>query len=77
VGIPAADLPHIFERFRRGVNVAGRVEGTGVALASARAIVEGHGGSIAAESAEGEGSTFTVRLPLRPPELSGSAKEAR
>jgi signal transduction histidine kinase len=77
VGIPAADLPHIFERFRRGSNVLGRVEGTGIGLASARAIVEQHGGSIAVESVEGEGSTFTVRLPLRPPELPGAAEEAR
>ena len=34
VGIPAADLPHIFERFRRGGNVVGRIPGTGVGLAS-------------------------------------------
>jgi signal transduction histidine kinase len=77
VGIPAADLPHIFDRFRRASNVVGRVEGTGIGLASARAIVERHGGSIAVESVEGEGSTFTVRLPLRPPQLPGTAKEAR
>lgn len=62
-GIPAADLPFIFERFRRGSNVEG-VSGTGVGLTAARQIVELHGGSIGVESAEGEGSTFTVRLPL-------------
>ena len=66
VGVPAADLPHIFERFQRAGNVAGRIEGTGVGLASARHIVEQHGGSIAVESVEGAGSTFTVRLPLTP-----------
>ncbi len=66
VGVPAADLPHIFERFQRAGNVAGRIEGTGIGLASARHIVEQHGGSIAVESVEGAGSTFTVRLPLAP-----------
>ena len=64
VGIPARDLPHVFEWFRRASNVEGRIQGSGVGLASARMIVEQHGGSIAAESREGEGSTFTVRLPL-------------
>jgi PAS domain S-box-containing protein len=64
VGIPAADLPHIFERFRRGGNVIGQIEGTGLGLAGAAHIVRQHGGTIAAESEEGSGATFTVRLPL-------------
>ena len=64
IGVPAADLPHIFERFRRGSNVAGRIGGTGIGLAGVRALVEDHGGTIAVESQEGVGSTFTVRLPL-------------
>jgi PAS domain S-box-containing protein len=64
IGIPAADLPHLFERFRRGGNVA-NIGGTGIGLAGAKQIVEQHGGTIGVESAEGEGSTFTVRLPLR------------
>jgi signal transduction histidine kinase len=64
LGIPAADLPRVFERFQRARNVEGRIGGTGIGLASARQIVEQHGGTIAAESAEGTGSTFTVRLPL-------------
>jgi signal transduction histidine kinase len=64
IGIPAADLPHIFERFRRGLNVVGHIQGTGIGLASARQIVELHGGTIAVESQEGAGSTFTIRLPL-------------
>lgn len=63
VGIPAADLPHIFERYQRGANVAGRIAGTGIGLAGARQIVELHGGTIAVESVEGQGSDFTVRLP--------------
>lgn len=64
LGIPADDLPHIFERFHRAGNVTGRIPGSGIGLASARQIVEQHGGSIEVESQEGQGSTFTVRLPL-------------
>jgi PAS domain S-box-containing protein len=64
VGIPAADLPHIFERFRRGANVVGQVVGAGLGLAGVRRIVEHHGGTNAATSTEGVGTTITVRLPL-------------
>lgn len=64
LGIPAADLPHIFDRFYRAGNVAGRIGGTGIGLASARQIVHQHGGTITAESEEGSGACFTVRLPL-------------
>jgi PAS domain S-box-containing protein len=64
VGIPAADLGHVFERFHRGSNVAGRIAGTGIGLSGARQIVEQHGGSITVESEENHGSTFTVTLPL-------------
>jgi PAS domain S-box-containing protein len=63
VGIPAADLPYIFERFRRGRNVTG-IRGSGIGLSGARSIVEGHGGAVSVESVEGKGSTFVVRLPL-------------
>lgn len=64
VGIPAADLPQIFDRFHRAANIAGTIKGTGLGLTSARRIVEQHGGSISVVSVEGEGSVFTVRLPL-------------
>jgi PAS domain S-box-containing protein len=64
VGIPAADLPYIFDRFRRGENVSGRISGTGIGLAAVRRIVEQHGGTVSAESEEGRGSVFTVRLPI-------------
>jgi signal transduction histidine kinase len=64
LGIPALDLPRVFDRFHRGANVIERVSGTGIGLASARQIVEQHGGTIAVESVEGKGSIFTVRLPL-------------
>jgi PAS domain S-box-containing protein len=64
LGVPAADLPRLFERFHRGANVVGRIPGTGIGLASSRQIVEQHGGSIAVQSRVGRGSTFTIRLPL-------------
>lgn len=66
VGIPAQDLPHVFEWFYRAENVAGTVSGTGIGLAGARQIVEQHGGTIDVESQVGIGSTFTLRLPMSP-----------
>jgi signal transduction histidine kinase/FixJ family two-component response regulator len=68
LGIPAADLPHVFERFRRAGNVVGRISGSGLGLAGAREIVQQHGGTIRVASVEGQGSTFVVRLPMLPPE---------
>lgn len=67
IGIPARDLPRIFDRFYRGSNVVHAFEGTGIGLAGAKQVVEQHGGQISVESCEGAGSTFTVRLPLSPP----------
>jgi signal transduction histidine kinase len=64
LGIPEHDLPRIFERFRRGSNVVGRIGGTGIGLAGARQIVEQHGGTIVVESRQGAGTTVTVRLPF-------------
>ncbi|MDQ5852295.1 MAG: HAMP domain-containing histidine kinase [Chloroflexota bacterium] len=64
MGIPAEDLPYIFEPFRRGRNTIGRIDGTGIGLFSVRQIVEQHGGAIAVESEEGVGTTFTIHLPL-------------
>ncbi|MFY2558170.1 ATP-binding protein [Corallococcus terminator] len=63
VGIPAAALPHIFDRFRRADSQQGRGHGLGLFIASSLARL--HGGSLAARSTMGEGSTFTLRLPLR------------
>jgi signal transduction histidine kinase len=62
-GIPAADLPHIFEQFRRGRNVEGRIPGTGIGLHGARQLIEMHGGSVTADSEIGVGTRITVRLP--------------
>jgi signal transduction histidine kinase len=67
LGIPAAELPFIFERFHRASNVATQIGGHGIGLWSARQIVEQHGGTITAVSTEGQGSAFTIRLPLATP----------
>ncbi|NMO23573.1 sensor histidine kinase, partial [Pyxidicoccus fallax] len=67
MGIPASDLPHLFERFFRGKNVAGRIPGTGLGLFGSRVLAEQHGGRIEVTSVEGQGSTFVLWLPLTPP----------
>lgn len=64
LGIPQADLPYVFERFRRASNVGRLIAGSGLGLAGARDIVEQHEGTIEVTSQEGRGSTFVVRLPL-------------
>ena len=64
LGIPAADLPRVFERFHRASNVAGAIPGTGIGLAGARQIIEEHAGTIDVQSDEGHGTTFTICLPV-------------
>jgi signal transduction histidine kinase len=65
-GIPAQDLPHIFERFYRvDPSRSGAQGGTGLGLAISKAIVDAHSGSIEVFSQPGAGSTFTVKLPLK------------
>ena len=64
MGIPEAEVPYIFKPFHRAENVAYVIQGTGVGLASVVQVLEQHRGSIDVVSQQGEGSTFTVRLPL-------------
>jgi two-component system phosphate regulon sensor histidine kinase PhoR len=62
IGIPAEEVPRIFERFYR-VDKSRTGSGTGLGLSIARHIVEAHGGKIWAESTEGQGSTFFFFVP--------------
>lgn len=64
IGVPEADVGNIFDRFFRAGNTTRQMTGSGIGLASARQIVQEHGGTISAASEEGTGSVFTVRLPL-------------
>jgi two-component system OmpR family sensor kinase len=76
-GIDPADLPRLFERFYRGDKSRARRAdggGNGLGLAIARAIVEAHGGTIAARSTLGKGTTFTIELSL--PRATGVAENA-
>ncbi|HLH84782.1 MAG TPA: HAMP domain-containing sensor histidine kinase [Trebonia sp.] len=61
-GIPAADLPRIFDRFWRGRDAA-QTSGSGIGLAIAAEIARAHGGRLTAESTEGRGTTMTLTLP--------------
>ncbi|MDW3214423.1 MAG: ATP-binding protein [Ilumatobacteraceae bacterium] len=64
-GIPRRDLDRVFERFYRVDRARSRsTGGTGLGLSIVRHVVSNHGGSISVDSIEGEGSTFTLRLPL-------------
>ncbi len=63
-GIPAADLPHLFERFYRADRSRSQGQ-SGLGLAIARSIVEAHGGRIWVESTEGKGSVFRFSIPLK------------
>jgi len=65
IGIPAVDLERLFERYHRGSNVSGIV-GTGVGLYLVKMVADLHGGRVEVTSAEGAGSRFTVRLPVKP-----------
>lgn len=65
IGIPAKDLERVFERFYRVDRARSRTTGgTGLGLAIVRHVANNHGGDVFVESREGEGSAFTLRLPL-------------
>lgn len=65
IGIPARDLPHVFDKFYRVESKATKeIAGTGLGLAITRSLVEAYSGRIRAESIEGAGTTFVVELPL-------------
>lgn len=67
-GIPAHELPNLFERFYRvEPNAAGKIDGAGLGLAIVKGVVDKHHGTITVESVAGEGTTFTVRLPRKQP----------
>lgn len=69
IGIKAEEIPKLFTKFHRGTDVMTyNYEGTGIGLYVAKLIVEQHGGKLTAESLEGQGSTFTVELPVNGPD---------
>jgi PAS domain S-box-containing protein len=76
VGIPAEALPRLFDRFYRVSETARGASGLGLGLYISRRIVEAHGGTIAVASVPGQGSTFTVTLPLGAPDRSGGGARA-
>ncbi len=65
-GVADEDLPHLFDRFYRGVSARGR-PGSGLGLAIVRQVAEQHGGSVRAANAQGGGAEFTLTLPAIAP----------
>lgn len=66
IGIPADELPLLFERFYRATNAqTGALPGTGLGLSIVQSLIESHGGAIAVESAVDVGTTFRVQLPVQ------------
>lgn len=77
IGIAAADLPHVFERFWRADPARSRGaerSGFGLGLAISQYIAQAHGGSLTVHSRLGRGSTFTAILPITPPDFDGNEK---
>ena len=78
VGIPAEEMPHVFERYFRARTAGERREGLGLGLYISRMLVEAQGGRIWAQSQVGVGSTFSFSLPVAPPaRLQGDAERRR
>jgi len=66
IGIPAQDIPHLFERFYRASNTDDQhISGMGIGLYIVHELVNLHGGSVVVESTQQQGSTFTVCLPVK------------
>ena len=74
-GIPADELPRVFERFYRGTNTGdARASGSGLGLAIVRSIVEMHGGEIEVASIVGEGTAFVITLPDAPEKVNETSR---
>ena len=68
-GIPASELPHIFDPFYRGVDAVERqIHGNGLGLSLVKRIVAAHGGRVSVTTRAGAGSSFTIALPAAPPD---------
>lgn len=75
IGIPAVQQAAVFEPYVCGDNAtAGAYGGLGLGLFISKAIIDGHGGTLALVSEEGRGSTFTLSLPLLPPEADTAGR---
>jgi heavy metal sensor kinase len=77
-GISPQEVPHIFERFYRGDRSRRRdqeTRGTGLGLCICQSVVQSHGGTIEVTSTPGEGTAFTVELPLLDPESLAAARD--
>ncbi|WP_245595403.1 sensor histidine kinase [Glycomyces tenuis] len=74
-GIPAEDLPRVFDRFFRSRTT--RTDGSGIGLAVAAELAAAHGGTITADSTPGHGTTFTTRLPVLPSPSDASGPPRR
>jgi two-component system sensor histidine kinase KdpD len=70
-GIEQSEIKRIFEKFYRGKEHRCRVQGTGMGLAIAKAIIEAHGGVLGVTSKAGEGSVFSFSLPIDRSSVSG------
>jgi two-component system sensor histidine kinase SenX3 len=76
IGIPAKDIERVFERFYRVDRARSReTGGTGLGLAIVRHVATNHGGSVSVTSQEGDGSTFTLRIPVGPGPVAVSPLE--